>query len=788
MQTRIGDIHAGLPDAKDDIQLNEWQFKESYVVPPKLHIGNLINGNIYYIIGNKGLGKTAAMRYLALMLRKDNNRTVTSFLLFEQDYTHQGKTGMESTAAQSIVTYDMESGQSLDVMDFTLVWRWHLYLRMVELNAEGNIFVQEKNWKKFSKFVLGISKCEPKVTVSGGVEIQLPENLPFFNFIKPRISIELHDIGRRDYSFEEAMAEADACFVKLQRRDTPCYFFIDELDVHYGDERNYIRDLRLVHDLAVEVKRMNLLIHELQWTGIIKLFCTLRPEVIRAIDNHLPVKNLAREIEGFSMPLSWVSETEETYTSPIMKLFLKRIEKAEEANGEAGGSDAARYNRWFPERIDGMEPSDYIRSITWSRPRDIVRLLRAAQSARGTDQAFTKYVFQALRREYSNGSLDEIKDELEASYPAPEIQKLMLCFQDLPERFTLADFQEGIDDVYGQDGEKPDAVAILSDLYRVGVIGQVTGNRIRWAYKGDSDFRNRNSQVNIVHKGLIHALCVAPEKRIEDEREEEERQKREEEERLEAERKKRERTVKNPQNSPPRQQDGKSVPEGKGKKNKRIVGVVVVIVLLFAGVSILLSGIPEPEIEVGEICRFGRYPQENDEAEPIEWIVLDKNGEDILLLSKYALDAKCYNEIRESITWEECSLRTWLNNDFYQEAFSDAEKNRIKTAEVSAVRNPTYTSVNPGNDTLDKVFLLNIQDYKLYFNDKESAICKPTEYAIGHGVSSNSTGAGCWWWLRSPGYFSNYAEVMDPSGFLDGHGRLVDSGSVGVRPALWVNL
>ena len=62
---KIRDIHAGLPDAKEDIRLNERDFKDTYVIPPRMNIQSLISGNIYYIIGNKGLGKTAAMWYLS---------------------------------------------------------------------------------------------------------------------------------------------------------------------------------------------------------------------------------------------------------------------------------------------------------------------------------------------------------------------------------------------------------------------------------------------------------------------------------------------------------------------------------------------------------------------------------------------------------------------------------------------------------------------------------------------------------------------------------------------------
>ena len=84
------------------------------------------------------------------------------------------------------------------------------------------------------------------------------------------------------------------------------------------------------------------------------------------------------------------------------------------------------------------------------------------------------------------------------------------------------------------------------------------------------------------------------------------------------------------------------------------------------------------------------------------------------------------------------------------------------------------------NDTLDKLFLLSVQDYGEYFSDKESAICQPTEYAVAHGVETNLTRTGCWWWLRSSGPASLDVANVDPNGALYVSGRYVAFSSVAV--------
>ena len=89
------------------------------------------------------------------------------------------------------------------------------------------------------------------------------------------------------------------------------------------------------------------------------------------------------------------------------------------------------------------------------------------------------------------------------------------------------------------------------------------------------------------------------------------------------------------------------------------------------------------KLKTGDIFTFGSYEQDNDTSngkEPIEWIVLSKNDKEMLVLSRYALDHKPYNEeFVDKITWEECTLRKWINDDFYNAAFNKTEKNLIET-------------------------------------------------------------------------------------------------------------
>ena len=199
--------------------------------------------------------------------------------------------------------------------------------------------------------------------------------------------------------------------------------------------------------------------------------------------------------------------------------------------------------------------------------------------------------------------------------------------------------------------------------------------------------------------------------------------------------------------------------------------------------------------QVGDNVFFGTYEQDNDTAngaESIEWLVLDKQNNKILVISNYALDCQPYNEEYEDVTWENCTLRSWLNNDFYNTAFNEGEKQMILQTDVSADENPEYDT-NPGNDTQDNVFLLGISEVKKYFSDGDARRCVPTAYAIAQGAytSGNYKAGGkatCWWWLRSPGDYQGCAASVNYFGSVYFYGDLVYYDSGCVRPALWINL
>ncbi len=200
----------------------------------------------------------------------------------------------------------------------------------------------------------------------------------------------------------------------------------------------------------------------------------------------------------------------------------------------------------------------------------------------------------------------------------------------------------------------------------------------------------------------------------------------------------------------------------------------------------------ETSVQIGDYITFGKYEQDNDTSngkEDIEWLVLDKEGDRVFVISKYALDCKPYNVEKADVTWETCTLRIWLNDEFFNEAFTSSEMSQIPTVTVTAGANPRYNT-NPGNDTQDKIFLLSIDEANEYFDSDAERECQYTDYVMAQGARVKYD--NCFWWLRSPGYYQNDAAYVYSNGriysYIDSNGYSVVYSSHSVRPAMWIEL
>ncbi len=181
----------------------------------------------------------------------------------------------------------------------------------------------------------------------------------------------------------------------------------------------------------------------------------------------------------------------------------------------------------------------------------------------------------------------------------------------------------------------------------------------------------------------------------------------------------------------------------------------------------------------------------------IRWRVLQRDRDSLFVMADQGLDCKDYHDSGGSVTWETCTLRNWLNSDFYHMAFSSGEQSAVLEQTIVNENNPQYGTAG-GNSTKDRIFLLSIgeaenpeygfcESYSTYSLSRQ---LKASEYAHARGADTvtSSDYAGYFWWLRSPGISISDATYVYYYGYVHRKGYLVDTNYGACVPALHINL
>lgn len=190
---------------------------------------------------------------------------------------------------------------------------------------------------------------------------------------------------------------------------------------------------------------------------------------------------------------------------------------------------------------------------------------------------------------------------------------------------------------------------------------------------------------------------------------------------------------------------------------------------------------------VGDEVILGTWEQDGNEEngrENIEWLVLEKRDNRMLLISDKCLAHKEYNSADSDVTWETCSLRKWMNSEFINSIFNAKEKEIIQETYLPADKNPRFDT-DPGNATTDRLFLLSVPEVEKYFPSDDAKDCR----AIGSVSSYNYVG----WWLRTPGYDQSSAMYVGAVfNKIDYIGVAAYDNIIGlpicVRPAMWISI
>lgn len=189
-------------------------------------------------------------------------------------------------------------------------------------------------------------------------------------------------------------------------------------------------------------------------------------------------------------------------------------------------------------------------------------------------------------------------------------------------------------------------------------------------------------------------------------------------------------------------------------------------------------------IAIGDTVQFGAYEQDNvlsNGYEAIEWIVLDQQDGKALLISKNCL---CNEMDPFFVTWENSERRTWLNDSFYNTAFSKEQQQNICTTAIHTSDSP-YTGTPGGNDTEDKIFILSVEEVDQYLSHSIYLCAPATLYLRARSCAVDKYTGNSPWVLRSPGDEPGYSASVSAGGALI---TFLSAEVKAIRPAMWVML
>ena len=196
------------------------------------------------------------------------------------------------------------------------------------------------------------------------------------------------------------------------------------------------------------------------------------------------------------------------------------------------------------------------------------------------------------------------------------------------------------------------------------------------------------------------------------------------------------------------------------------------------------AGLSIDNAKPGDIITFGSYGQDNDlsnDKKPIEWVVLENNEDNVKVISRYILDAVPYHQYYEEVQWKDSTIHEWLNNGFYNAAFSDEEKKKIKVTGKYKDTFPAKLWSDVDLMELDEITRyyggeLYHNEYEEYYNSKQ-LVAEATPYAIANGCENS------YWWLEDTGKsqwgYSAVAVIWESAA-----DTLVQSYFCGARPVI----
>lgn len=521
----LSDLYVMKVDAKQELDnMNEKadidRFKQLILVPEGINIDSLLDGDRYYLTGEKGAGKTALLIYTALKAEELFNAE-RSFIIFKELSQEERE---DYSGLAHVTNYNQsEIGPCLD---YEYVWWWvfHNTISDALLSSEKEIFIHNEALTTYLAAVnavnsnpRGSGRKMPIVTKDGYVKASF--EVPIKGAIiglKGKVNFERNPDEPEKIRFSTHINELNRLYSQLDAGESQLYIIVDEMNLSRKNAEEYERDIIMIRDLVIAIERFNAISKNAH--DNVRVIGAVRNEVINSVKSK--GKEINKAIESYGIPIDWTQYTEESLRHPLIKLLINYFKISDIMNGLPSANDEREYYRWVGKRIFGAPSEETIRNYTLYRPRHVVRLLNISKIRCGQYERITDTTFNVIKRQYSSECWNEITEDLALAYTPKELERIKEWMTGMPWRLTYDDMHnKAIQSWEGSD----DAVRILQrfddlmrDLYQAGVIGNYCMNGSkqrpthRWFFRGDETLlKDQPIQIHRIFQTVLSTVPPA---------------------------------------------------------------------------------------------------------------------------------------------------------------------------------------------------------------------------------------------------------------------------------------
>ena len=204
------------------------------------------------------------------------------------------------------------------------------------------------------------------------------------------------------------------------------------------------------------------------------------------------------------------------------------------------------------------------------------------------------------------------------------------------------------------------------------------------------------------------------------------------------------------------------------RDSKIVKGLVLILVVAMTAAAFSAC---RADLGKFETVIFGEFEQDGkleNGQEPLEWIVLERTADEVVLTTKYGIFSKDYyigsTKKGAVVSYETSSLRKWMRNTFYKKAFSEEQRKFFITK--------GFKDEVTGKTVNDPVLLMTVEEAEKYFASDKERLLEETTYANLAKAYKNTFTQSGWWWLLDMG-----TEKESSAAFVNSFGKVMPGGN-----------